>query len=145
MTVTSTRGKWTIDPASGKLIDYIEPPKPDVNAPYVVTDEIAALKNHADGRYYTSKAKMRDVYRRLGKVEIGTETDWKPKRDEKKAREERQAEIRAELERAYYDLRDNNAKEMDAETREKCKRIDHNLKHYNYDRRDYDRDGNPRE
>jgi hypothetical protein len=134
------RGKFTIDKATGQLVSYVEPPRSRTH--HVISDEIpGGIKSMADSRMYTSKRRLRDSYRRLGKEEVGNDVDYQPTRDPRD-RERRERDVRDDLERAWYDLRDNNAKEMDAETRERCKRIDHNLREYNYDRRERDRNGN---
>ena len=60
--------------------EAIDKPKPIVvEAPFVVTDEMSALQNYADGNYYTSKARFREATRRpreeapYGYIERGDE------------------------------------------------------------------------
>jgi hypothetical protein len=67
----SNRGKWQIDPATGKLVDYVEKPRPLTTM--IITDEQEPLMSHADGKIYTSKSRMRGSYRDLGFVELGND------------------------------------------------------------------------
>lgn len=69
------RGRWIYDKALGRVVPYEEYQSPEVNAPNVVTDEMPPTFNHADCQIYTSKRKMRDSYRRLGKVEV--DENWR--------------------------------------------------------------------
>jgi hypothetical protein len=55
----------------GKVIPLDEARK--VETHYVITDEIPETWNPADGRYYTSKSRMRQVYRAKGCIEVGNE------------------------------------------------------------------------
>ena len=139
----SNRGKWKWDDEKKCLVDYEEPTKPEVNAPYVITDEIpGGIKSMADRRYYTSKRKLRDSYRALGFIEVGNETNYTPPpEDDRKYKEQ----LEADLSRAYYDLRDGNDPYLTAEDRERCKTIDKNIRDYNYDNRERDEFGNVRD
>lgn len=134
------RGKWTIDKDTGKLVPAGES-KPRQQTPGIITDEIC-LESMVDGRIYTSKSKLRQHYKREGYVE--KEKGYVPKRENPYESREYLERMEEDAARAYYAVRDNMAplSELD---RERCKIINHNMEHYNYDRRYYDDDGNPRD
>ncbi len=111
------RGKWTWDAEKNCLIDYVEPPKKEVNAPYVITDEImGGIRSMADRLTYTSKKKLRDSYKRLGFVEVGNE-EIKPEVSEPWNDERYMEQLEADLEKSYYQCRDGMAEvtELDRE------------------------------
>lgn len=69
----------------------------DLPFPMVVSDHMAPVQSHADGKMYESKSAMRAAYRALGVTEIGNDPARlrprvKPKPDRKK--------IKAAIERA---------------------------------------------
>lgn len=59
--------------------ERIAPQRSDLTAPMVIGDAIE-VKSMADGRVYTSKAKLRRSYRALGYVEVGNEIQRPPRR-----------------------------------------------------------------
>ena len=74
-----------------------------VSAPHVVSDIMAPTRHMCDGRYYTSKAKFREVTKAHGCIEVGNETQTllKPRKPIKLDRGERRDDIR----RAINELR----------------------------------------
>lgn len=119
-----TRGHWTWDDATQSLIPY-RPERPRM-APAVITDDIpGGVRSMADSLTYTSKSKLRESYRRLGKTELGNDADYETKpdpADERRANEQRLADI----ERAWYDIRDGNA-ELTEKDRARCKELNERL------------------
>lgn len=75
------------------------------NAPYVISDEMPSLINHADGRRYTSKRKFREATAAAGCVEIGNESLVTRRQPVQLDRRQRREDIR----RAMHDLRDGRA------------------------------------
>lgn len=61
---------------NGKLVEkhLAEPLHASAWGPQVISDEMAATRNMADGNYYTSKKKFRDTTRAHGCIEVGNET-----------------------------------------------------------------------
>lgn len=119
-----TRGRWTWDNATQKLVPYVpERPRPTAQ---VITDDIpGGIRSMADSQTYTSKSKLRESYRRLGKTELGNDADYEVKPDPAdihRADERR----RADLERAWYDVRDNNA-ELSEKDRARCRELNDRL------------------
>ena len=45
-------------------------------APFVISDTMPELRHMADGQYYSSKAKFREVTKAHGCIEVGTETSY---------------------------------------------------------------------
>lgn len=76
-----------------------------VDTPYVISDEMSSLVNHADGKHYTSKAKFRQATRDAGCVEIGNEMPITKRQPVQLDRRQRREDIR----RAMHDLRDGRA------------------------------------
>lgn len=139
MSDTPTRGKFTWCVETNKLIPFED--KRSDRACTIFNDEIpGGIQSMADCKFYTSKSELRKSYKRLGKYEIGND-EMKPNTRERDEAYDRKVE--EVIEKAYYKLRDGNA-DLSEETRERCKIINHNLEHYNYDRREFDEDGNPR-
>lgn len=96
-----------------KEIEPFTPEAPkEVNAPTIITDEMAPTLNHANNKMYTSKRRLRDAYKALGVVETGGVL---PKVEPKKRSAE---DIRHDVEKALYDVRNNNvpATEQEKET-----------------------------
>lgn len=112
-----------------------------VNAPYVITDEIpGGIKSMANGLYYTSKSKLRQSYRDLGFIEVGNDTEYSSRPDPGK--EERAAlKLEEDIAKAFYECRDGMSplSELD---KARCAIQDKTIKEYNFDRREYDADGN---
>lgn len=127
-----------------KKIVKIAPSRVAVRAHYVVTDEIPPTKSMASGKIYTSKRALRAEYKRLGAIEIGN--DEFPNRDPEAhyKTHEYQRQMEEDAHRAYYDVRDGMAP-LSEYDKHRCEIINHNLKHYNYDRREYGPDGKPRD
>lgn len=74
-----TRGHFIWDTETCSFKEYEPKYQPmAADAPFVVTDEMAPTLSHADGKYYTSKSKLRREYKRLGVVETGGRPKWKP-------------------------------------------------------------------
>ena len=78
-----SRGKWTIDRETGKLIDFVEK-KIEVNAPRVKTDSMDALEHPCNGRMYDSKSEFRRIHSRNplpasinNKGEVVRENEWR--------------------------------------------------------------------
>ncbi len=73
------------------------------DAPNVIRDEIDPTRNMCDNRYYTSKAKFREVTKAHGCVEVGNETTTmlKPRQPVQLDRRQRADDIR----RAIHQLR----------------------------------------
>jgi hypothetical protein len=61
---------------NGKLVEKTA--EMAAEAPSVIRDEMEPLRNMADGRRYTSKAKFRQATRDAGCVEIGNENPVNP-------------------------------------------------------------------
>ena len=72
-------------------------------APYVISDEISPTRHMVDGRYYTSKAKFREITRINGCIEVGNETSTllKPRKPIEMDRGQRREDIK----RAIHELR----------------------------------------
>lgn len=133
------RGKWTIDKETGKLIPFEK--KASVQTHAVIPDEIC-IESMVDGKIYTSKAELRRHYKRAGYVE--KDKGYRVTPDNPYESREYREKLEEDTARAFYAVRDGMAplSELD---RERCKLLNHNLEHYNYDRRYYDDDGNPRD
>jgi hypothetical protein len=123
------RGHWKYDKASGALIPYdpeLEKPK-EVNAPYVITDDMRPTQNQADGKYYTSKNKLRLAYKALGKEEVGntSESAWRDieRRRAEELAAKNQADCIADTERAYHMLKNGDAP-ITEEERKRCQEQD---------------------
>jgi hypothetical protein len=68
----------------------------------VISDTMDLTRHMADGRFYDSKHRFREVTKAHGCVEIGTDTSFlKPRKPIKLDRRQRRDDIR----RAIYDLR----------------------------------------
>jgi hypothetical protein len=79
-------------------------------APNVIRDEMDSLRNMADGKMYSSKAKFRQATRDAGCVEIGNENPIvKPRPKLELDRRQRREDIR----KAIRDLRDGRAPRID--------------------------------
>lgn len=136
MSTTGIRGKWTWCPEKNCLIDYVEPPKKEVNAPYVITDEIpGGIRSMADRQTYTSKAKLRAAYRRQGFVEVGNE-EIKEEKYEPWKDDRYMEQLEADVEKAYYQCRDGTA-EISELDRERFKIVDKQIEE-GHDNRDRD-------
>lgn len=112
-------------------------------APAVHPDEImGGMKSMADCKVYTSKSAYRRSLREQGFIELGNDEDtrrpehWTEHRDY-------QERLEGDAEQAWYAVRDGMSPMTEID-RERCKAIDHNLEHYNFDRREFDEYGNPR-
>jgi len=139
----SNRGKWTIDKETGKLIPF-EKHRAENTAPAVIDDSIpGGIESMVDGKIYDSKAALRAHYRRAGVVEKGNDHVYL-KKEHWSETEEYQRRLEEDSVRAWYEVRDGMAPLTELD-REQCRIINHNMEHYNYDRRKLDRDGNPRE
>lgn len=138
------RGKWIVSRETGKLEPYTEPPKREVNAPSVIVDDMEPTWHPCNGRYYTSKSEFRRITKMYDCEEIGTEIDWRPPNYEKEKKAKQEKETEEEIAKAYHAIRDNMAplSELD---KARCKIMDRNLEHYNYDNRERDEHGNIRE
>ena len=140
MSELGIRGKWTWSEEQNCLIDYVEPPKKEVNAPYIITDEIpGGLRSMADRQVYTSKAKLRAAYRRQGFVEVGNEV-IKEEVNEPWNDERHMEQLEEDLTKAYYQCRDGMAPITELE-RERFKIMDRQLEE-NRDERERDFLGN---
>lgn len=134
----SDRGLFTYDVEKGCLVP-VNKPKVVVDAPAVHADEIlGGMLSHADCKIYTSKSAYRQSLKELGYIEVGHEKIKPKKREPDPAY---QAQLREDLERSYYELRDNQC-DMPEIDRERAKLIKKQLEDYNYDRRERDQYGN---
>lgn len=134
------RGHWVWNKEQRKFVDYVEQTK-EVNAPFVITDDMPALKHMANGKFYTSKARFREVTRQLGYEEVGDQTEWRAKPDP--AKEAKDDEARREtIAKAYYAVRDGMAplSELD---KERCKIINKQIRE-SRDNRELNSDGSER-
>lgn len=127
-------GKWTWDDNQQKLIPY-EESKQEVNAPWVITDDMNPLHHPINNKVYTSKKRFREVTKMFGYEEVD-----KGYRAKKEPDPNYEKNLEKDLTEAYYQCRDGMAplSELD---REKIKIIDHNLKEYNHDQRPRRPDG----
>ena len=83
---------------NGELIEksLAAPKHQSDSATNVIRDEIEPTRHMADGNYYTSKAKMREVNKIHHCIEVGNEiaTITKPRKRIELSREQRRNEIR---------------------------------------------------
>lgn len=136
------RGHFTINKETGELIP-VEKSKPK-QVTTVIEDTIpGGLESMVDGKIYDSKSALRAHYKRAGVIEKGNDHVYL-KKEHWSETEEYQRKLQEDSERAWYEVRDGMAPLTELD-REQCKIIDHNMEHYNYDRRKLDRNGNPRE
>ena len=96
------RGKFKYNPDTGKMEDYIEPPKPEVNAPTFFKDEILdGLHSMADDKiYYSRSAYLRSLkeqgYEVTGGEHLKDVKPWTPPTYE---------QVREDTVKAYYDVK----------------------------------------
>ncbi len=85
---------------NGQLVDKRDAEPARNPATYVISDHMPALRNHADGRTYDSKARFRAATKAAGCIEIGNEKlpDRKPAKLDK-------AKRRDDIRKAIYDLK----------------------------------------
>jgi len=76
-----------------------------IDAPNVISDEMGALVNHADGKMYTSKRRFRQATRDANCVEIGNESLVTKHTPVQLDRRQRREDIR----KAIHDIRDGRA------------------------------------
>jgi hypothetical protein len=85
----------------GRLVEKSLAPGPR-SAPYVISDEIPALRHMANNKYYTSKAKFREATKDAGCVEVGNDSSlYRPRKPVPLSRDKRRDDIR----RTIYELR----------------------------------------
>lgn len=138
------RGKFVWDEEQKKMIPLEERKKKEVDAPYVIADEIpGGLESMVTGKMHTSKSELRKEYKQHGVIEKGNEHHYVPPGQWQDAAYERR--LREDAERTYYALRDGMCEHMTELDRERCKRQDHYRENYSYDRRDVGPDGKYRE
>jgi len=118
---TSAKGKWTFDPETGGLKDYVETKRENQSA-YIIIDDIpGGLRCMACRSVHTSKAMFRECYKRHGMIEVGNESlEIKPDKDDEKRYE---AQLEDDIAWAFNALKYDEAP-MDELTRERCKIID---------------------
>lgn len=115
---TGERGLFVLNRQTRKLERVERQKKPEVNAPFVITDEIdPTMSMTGTDKVHTSKATLRREYRELGFIETGGEKEKPPTRDIEKEREQR----REHVAKALNDLRWGNVP-IDERSRE------HNLR-----------------
>ena len=68
---------------------------------YYNSDEMTPTKHMVNGKLYTSKKKFRDETRARGCVEVGNETNIKPRQRVNPSRKQRREDIK----KAIYDIR----------------------------------------
>lgn len=67
-------------PWPSKCIPPVRECRSGLPLPFVVSDTMEPVQSMVDGRFYTSKAKMRASYRAAGVVEVGNDPQrFKPK------------------------------------------------------------------
>ncbi len=111
----------------------------------VITDEVnfgRGIKSMVNGQIYTSKTELRRHYKRAGVIEIGNEVNYVAKSESPYQTEAYKKRLEEDSERTYYEIRDGMSPHLTELDRERCRLMDHNLEHYNYDRRIRDDDGN---
>lgn len=134
----SSRGKFTIDKETGKLVPYGEQKREPTN--HLLLDDIPqGIQSMVTGRWYTSKHRLRQEYKELGYTEIGYD-NTEPRRYEDPKYDEK---LEEDVERAYYAVRDGMAPLSDMD-KARCEMANKSYE-YNYDRRDRDEFGNLRE
>lgn len=79
---------------NGQWVPAVRSYKPRVG-PYIITDTMPALMNHADGRLYDSKSAFRAATKAAGLVEIGNDVPTAP------APRERIGGLEQDVARAY--------------------------------------------
>lgn len=133
-----TRGKWTWSTEQNCLVPATETKRP-AEAPNILTDEMEPLESMVDGSIWTSKARYREHLRANGLIEKGND---KAKLDTRHftETEEYERQLKEDSERTYYAVRDGMAPLTELD-KERCKIMDHNLREYNYDRRETDERG----
>lgn len=126
--VSKTRGTWIWDAKLQKNVRLKRKPRKQVNAPYVITDEIDAIESMATEKreIFTSKRKLRQHYKQHGFIDTGGE---QPKPPKPKTEDERFREIRDQVEKDYYDLKYDRVPQTEKE-RELCKQERENLEKY---------------
>lgn len=134
-------GRYFLHPETSEWVRIEKLPPREQKAPYVHMDEIpGGLKSMVDRQLYYSKAKLRRHYRNAGVVEIGEETNFVYNREDKFNHAAYMRQLEEDSARAYYEVRDNMAPLTELD-KERCKIINNNLEHYNYDRRERKPDG----
>lgn len=109
---TGERGLYKWDAEKGEMVPFT-PVKKVVNAPAVITDEIApTMSMTGTDRIYTSKRKLRQEYRRMGFVETHGETPKAPPTAIPKPRYE---EIRQDVMKSLEDLKNGRVPLSDRE------------------------------
>lgn len=136
--MTENRGKFTWCDKEKKLIPLET--KPRVETHGIIPDEIC-IKSMVDGRVYTSKSALRRHYREAGVIEVGNEINHTPKAEDPFQSDAYLRKIEEDAQLSYYAIRDGMEPLTELD-KERCKLMDHNLEHYNYDRRPRDDDGN---
>lgn len=94
------RGRFIYDKSKGKMVPYSEYRAPDSSNKSkvtIMTDEIPETWHPADGRYYTSKKKFREVTREHGCIEVGNDPAIYRALEKKEERPVVDAELRQEL------------------------------------------------
>lgn len=139
------RGKYKPilnDDGTVKEWELVSKPAPVPVAPYVHDDE-CDITSMVNGKRYTSKAVYRQHLRDAGYIEKGNDEETPNYEMRNDPIYNRQLEKDAQ--EVWYRLRDGMEPTMDELTKERCKVIDRNSNRYNYDRRELDEYGNPRE
>lgn len=118
----SERGKWKWDPHSRQLVKYSEPARATTH--FIHTDYMPPTMNHSDGRVYESKSAFHAATKRAGDISREGDISIRHKEEWDGPDEE---EMRAEVEKAYYQVRDGMAplSELD---KERCKIVNRQLK-----------------
>ena len=100
---TGERGLFYWNRETRMLERRVTAPKPVVNAPFVIKDEIiGGIESMVTGRMHYSKSTLRREYKAHGMIEKGNDRAPKPKGP---TREEHYRDIREDTEKAYYDLK----------------------------------------
>lgn len=141
-----TRGKFTcVQDAEGnfRIMPVESETRRPLEAPAIQTDEIPdGIQSMVNGQWFYSRSRYRQHLKETGHIEIGNEEIKPGPHWSEDPIYQRQ--LKEDAARAYYEARDGMAP-IDELTRERCRQMDRNLEHYNYDRRELDEYGRPRE
>lgn len=132
---------YKLDSVTGELIEFDprEKKEVDVDAPFVIQDEMEPMQSMADCKYYTSKAIYRRSLREQGFIEVGNDVDGFKSENVFETKEYNR-QLKEDMTRSWYEVRDGMAplSELD---KARCKRIDNNMTRQDNDRRSRDRNG----
>lgn len=116
---TGERGRFIWDEENHKYVRELPKKTVEVNAPYVIRDEIVGgIESWVDGKIYDSKSRLRKSYKENGVIEKGNDRiPWRRHQTD----EERYKDIREDVTKAYYDIKYDRVPLTELE-KEKCLR-----------------------